>query len=222
VDPQRAPRPLLVAHRAGNRLADLRAAERLDAIVEADVRLYRGRLEIRHLKTAGPLPVLWDRWRLEARWRPRLLLSELLAATPPSTELMLDLKGPRLRLATMVLHELRPHLGTRPLTVCARSWRLLEVFAGSPVRRVHSVGSARQLQRLLRAFRGERLQGVSIHERLVDSASVAALRALADDVFTWPVNHPERAAELLRHGVTGLISDDVERIALPVAPGASA
>ena len=78
--------PFLVAHRAGNRLVDLWAAEHLrSALVEADVRLYRGRLEVRHLKTAGPLPVLWDRWQLVAPWRPRLQLYELLAATSDET-----------------------------------------------------------------------------------------------------------------------------------------
>jgi glycerophosphoryl diester phosphodiesterase len=52
-------RPFLVGHRAGNRLHDLHAAERLKpTLVEADVRLYRGRLEVRYLKTAGPIPIL--------------------------------------------------------------------------------------------------------------------------------------------------------------------
>lgn len=211
--------PLLVAHRAGNRLADLRAAERLDAVVEADVRLYRGRLEVRHLKTAGPLPLLWDRWRLESRRRPRLQLRELLAAAAPSTPLLLDLKGPRLRLATLALEELRPYLRTHRLLVSARTWRLLEPFAGTPVRRVHSVGSARQLVRLLRTRAGERLDGVSIHERLLDAGSAAALLALAEHVLTWPVNRPERARELLRLGVTGLISDRPDRIAAALAGG---
>ena len=205
--------PVIVAHRAGNQLAALRAAERREAIVEADVRLFRGRLEVRHLKTVGPLPLLWDRWRLEAPWRPRLLLGDLLEAAGPATALMLDLKGRRPELAEQALEELRPSLGSRRLTVCARSWRLLETFAGTPVRRIHSVGTARQLQLLLRRYAGTRLEGVSIHERLLDAVSAAALRKLADEIFTWPVNRPERAAELLGLGVTGLITDDLDRLA---------
>ena len=56
---------ILVAHRAGNDLKRLHEAEALGiAHIEADVRLWRGRLEVRHLKTLGPIPVLWDRWRL--------------------------------------------------------------------------------------------------------------------------------------------------------------
>src|SRR3954470_21371543 len=86
--------PFLVAHRAGNDLALLRRAERVRArLIEADVHLRRGRLEVRHLKTLGPLPVLWDRWYLASPRTPRLELQELLASAAPDTALMLDLKG---------------------------------------------------------------------------------------------------------------------------------
>jgi hypothetical protein len=71
--------------------------------------------------------------------RPRLRLDELLAATPVDTELMLDLKGPRKRLAERVLCAIKPYLGERRFTVCARWWRLLEPFAGAPVRCVYSI-----------------------------------------------------------------------------------
>ena len=79
-----------MAHRAGNDLARLREAERLGAVVEADVRLWRGRLEVRHLKTIGPVPILWDRWELASPFAPRLELHALLAAARPGTQLMLD------------------------------------------------------------------------------------------------------------------------------------
>jgi glycerophosphoryl diester phosphodiesterase len=203
------PRPFLVAHRAGNRLSDLHAAERLSpTLVEADVRLYRGRLEVRHLKTAGPIPVLWDRWKLVASWRRQLRLEELLAATDPETELMLDLKGPRKRLAELVLREIEPYFSERRFTVCARWWRLLEPFAGTPVRRVYSIGSARQLRSALRRLANQALEGVSIHERLADKESITALRETADIVMAWPVNESARARSLLRLGVHGLITDD--------------
>ena len=207
-------RPFLVAHRAGNRLADLRAAEKIGAaLVEADIRLHRGALEVRHLKTVGPLPILWDRWELAAPWRPRLKLDELLAATAPETELLLDLKGSRTELGRRVLEAIAPYLRERRFTVCARSWKLLEQFAGEPVRRVHSVGSARQLRRLRRRFAGRRLDGVSVHEQLLDPESVTTLRGIADVIMTWPVNRPERARELLRLGIDGLITDDAVGLA---------
>jgi glycerophosphoryl diester phosphodiesterase len=206
--------PFVVAHRAGNQLDLLHRAELLDvALVEADVRLYRGRLEVRHLKTAGPLPFLWDRWTVRALWRPRLELRGLLAATRDTTELMLDLKGPRRALGERVAAELAPYLGRREFTVCARNPRLLEPFADAPVRRVRSVGSRRQLRRLLDRFSGAQLDGVAVHERLLDERVVAELKQVARIVMTWPVNAPERARELVRLGVDGLISDDAEGIA---------
>jgi glycerophosphoryl diester phosphodiesterase len=198
-----------VAHRAGNRLSDLHAAERLKpTLVEADVRLYRGRLEVRHLKTAGPIPILWDRWKLRGSWQRQLRLDELLAATAAKTELVLDLKGPRKRLAEGVLRAIEPYLAARQFTVCARWWRVLEPFAGTPVRRIHSVGNARQLREVLRRFAGQRLEGISIHERLADRETMASLREIADLVMAWPVNDPERARALLRLGVAGLITDE--------------
>jgi len=206
--------PFVVAHRAGNQLDHLRRAELLGvALVEADVRLYRGRLEVRHLKTVGPLPILWDRWTLAAPWRPRLELCDLLAATDDTTELMLDLKGPRRELAQRVASEIAPYLGRRPFTICSRWWRLLEPFADAPVRRVRSVGSRRQLRRLLGRAPATLLDGVSVHERLLDARVVSELKEVAKVVMTWPVNAPDRARELLRLGVDGLITDDAERIA---------
>jgi hypothetical protein len=198
--------PFLVAHRAGNDLEQLRIAEEHGvALVEADVRRWRGRLEVRHLKTVGPLPIFWDRWRLAGPFAERLSLADLLAAAGPGTELMLDLKGRDTRLAHDVLAALPPG---RRVTVCSRTWRLLEPFAGlEHVRVVHSVGSPRQLRALLRRF--HRLDGVSIHERLLDPRTAAELRARAALLLSWPVTTLPRARELAALGVDGLISSDL-------------
>lgn len=213
--------PFVVAHRAGNSLEKLREAERLDvALIEADVRLFRGRPEIRHLKTVGPLPLYWDRWKLASPFRRSLDLPELLRSSGSATELMLDLKGPKRRLAELVRAELEPYLPGRRFTVCARSWHLLDAFEGLPVRRFASVGSRRQLRRLLERYEGTGVDGVSIHERLLDARVVAELRAVAGLVLTWPVNVPGRARDLLRMGVDGLISDHVVAIAPATAAAA--
>jgi glycerophosphoryl diester phosphodiesterase len=215
--------PFLVAHRAGNQLDLLRAAEaeHRGAIVEADVHLFRGRVEIRHLKTLGPLPVFWDCWQLAPPWRAHLQLSDLLAAASPETELMLDLKGKDPRLAERVIAELEPYFAKRRLSICTRAWPLLEAFDGLPVRRIHSVGTARQLRALIRRANASRIEGVSIHERLIDLAAVTELRRVTGIVMTWPVNDLTRAAELARLGVDGLISDRPGAISGLAAPEAA-
>jgi glycerophosphoryl diester phosphodiesterase len=213
--------PFVVAHRAGNCLDRLRDAERIGvALIEADVRLYRGRPEIRHLKTVGPLPLYWDRWELASPFRRSLVLSQLLGSTAGATELMLDLKGANARLAEIVRRELEAHLPGRRFAVCARSWDLLDAFDGLPVRRFASVGNRRQLRALRDRFAETPLDGVSIHERLLDTRVLAELRSVAGLVLTWPVNVPARARELLRLGVDGLISDDAGVIAPVAAAGA--
>ncbi len=86
--------PLIVAHRAGNHLDKLAEAFALGVdYAETDVWLHRGRLEVRHEKTLGPLPLLYDRGRLFPGWKPRLLLRDVLQAALGQGKLFLDLKG---------------------------------------------------------------------------------------------------------------------------------
>jgi glycerophosphoryl diester phosphodiesterase len=211
------PRPFVVAHRAGNDLALLRRAEALPAVrlVEADVHLFHGRLEVRHLKTLGPVPILWDRWELAAPWTPRLVVDRLLAGAAPDTELMLDLKGRDRRLSERLVAALAATArDDRRLTICSRTWSLLEPFAAVPgIRVVHSVGSARQLAALRDRFDGRRLAGVSIHRKLLDPDVVADLRERTDMLITWPVADAGEARRLAAWGVDGVISESFETIA---------
>ena len=208
-------RSFVVAHRAGNDLDRLRAAAALALpLAEADVHLHRGRLEVRHLKTAGPLPVLWDRWRLASVRAPRLRLETLLEEARGGPELMLDLKGHDPRLAGRLAAAVR-HVGVAArITVCSQDWRLLEHLSGEPDRRqVHSVGNARALARLRERFWGARLAGVSIHRRLLDAATVQDLHARAELVLSWPVETVAVARHLAVLGVDGMISQAFEPIA---------
>jgi glycerophosphoryl diester phosphodiesterase len=201
-------RPFVVAHRAGNDLHRLQAATALGLpLAEADVHLYRGRLEVRHLKTAGPLPLLWDRWEVASPRTPRLELEALLEAAAGGPELMLDLKGHRPELTRRVLEALAARGTGRRVTVCSQDWDLLEPLRDTGgVRVVHSVGSARALRALHRRFAAERLAGVSIHGRLVDPASARALAARAELILSWPVETEAEGRRLAALDVDGLIS----------------
>jgi glycerophosphoryl diester phosphodiesterase len=200
---------VLVAHRAGNALDTLRSAQGHADVVEADVHLFRGRLEVRHAKTVGPLPLLWEQWYLLARDTPRPLLGDLLAAAAPlAADLMLDLKGPDPRLPGAVRRALEGWTGDRRLIVCSRIWRTVDrLRATADVRALHSVGSARELRALLRRYGPGALEGVSVDHRLLSPVMVEALRVRTDVVWAWIVDDPARAALLARWGVTGFISD---------------
>ena len=114
------PSGVVIAHRAGNSLERLAGAGAVADVVEADVHLFRGRLEVRHAKTLGPFPRLWERWYLLEPDAPRLLLEEVLAAAHPGIALMLDLKGPDPRLPRAVLAAARERLAGPGLIVSGR------------------------------------------------------------------------------------------------------
>ncbi len=172
-------------------------------LIEADVHLFRGRLEVRHLKTVGPFPLFWDRWELRGPATPIASLEDLLQIT--DAPLLLDLKGAN----SMLTSQMAAMVGGRAGTwVCSRRWvhieRLAEVdqLVGVP-----SAGSRAQLRRLLRRYGPGSLGGVSVNADLLSPPLVDALRIRAQHVFTWRVNDVEQARRLVSWGVTGLISD---------------
>lgn len=202
--------PYVVAHRAANTIAGLHAAGAAGArLCECDVHLFWGRLEVRHLKTFGPIPILWDRWYLVNPFRRRLLLADLLRSAAPDEHLMLDLKGLRSAVGTRVRRALHGHRGT--VAVCSRNWRALERLRGLPdVQLIHSVGSARQLRELLRRFGPASLQGVSINAALLTPQVVAQLRERAATVMSWPIRTRAQADRVIAWGVRGLITEHLQ------------
>lgn len=177
------------------------------------MRLFRGRLEVRHLKTVGPVRIYWDRWRLCGPRAAILDLDTLLAAAAPATRLMLDLKGFDPRLGGAVLAALDRHPAAR-VTLCARHWHHLAAFEGRPgVELVRSVGNRTQLRAVRRLLATRPLDGISIHRRLLTPAVVAELRERVPLVLSWPVNTEEIASLLAGWGVNGLISDRPQLLA---------
>ena len=208
------PPVLAIAHRAGNSLPALAEAVARGAdVIEADVHLVGNGFELRHSKSLGPLPWLWDRnpWELTPRSVRQLQLRELLEAPHSPAALMLDLKGtgPVGRRAVQALAAYQPE---RPVLVCARYWPSVFAFAHVPwARPVLSARNRAELLRLRRRLRGSaRPYGVSLHNSLLTAPLVRELRDRVELVMTWGVNDQpalDRAASL---GVNGVITDSAD------------
>jgi glycerophosphoryl diester phosphodiesterase len=212
---------LAIAHRAGNSLAGLATANDLGVdVIECDVHGHRGRLEVRHLKSAGPLPFLWDRWELVAASAPRLGLAELLAADRHGTTFMLDLKGRDRRTSRAVAGLLHEVGHARPLLACGRWWPAVDAQAAD-LDFVRPVLSARNRAELLRLRRrltaGPAVYGVSVHASLLDRVVVSALHRHVERVLTWPVNDQDTLDLVLGYGVSGVISDEAGILAQVVS-----
>jgi glycerophosphoryl diester phosphodiesterase len=216
-----ADRPLIaIAHRAGNHRKLLRRAEEIGAdYVEADVRLHRGRLEVRHLKTVRYLPLLYDRWKIFGRrvgfslapgWANRLVLSKLLEALEPEMGLMIDLKGDDERLPSSVLSALDDAGSQRRVIVCGQNWRHIDPLLDVPaVTAVHSVGNSHQLVRLF-ARPNFKTQGISIDQALLSRDVADRLHELAPMLLTWPINSLALLDRVTAFGVDGVICDRMQ------------
>lgn len=202
---------LAVAHRAGNDLAVLsEAALRGADIIEADVHLHRGRLEVRHLKSMGPLPWLWDRWELHPVARDQLLLDALLEALPDRQTIMLDLKGVG-KVGPETLRHLHERSVRHPLLVCARWWPSALAFRDVPWAKVLLSARGRaevaRLRRYLRAHRPP--YAVSVHLSMLTPALVREVQGAGSRVLSWPVDD-RSALERARHlGVDGAITKEL-------------
>ena len=209
---------LAVAHRRGNSLASLREA--LDVgvdLVEADVHAYRGRLEVRHLRTMGGLPWLWDATGVVHRGRHvHLELADLVSALGDDDRLMIDLKGVHPRLAPSVARLLREATPERGLTVCTKSWWMLDAF-DVPVRRVLSAATRRGVSRLRARVAQAPVHGVSVRRSLLSPSLVEELHRGTDLVMTWPVDTPEALADARRLGVDAVISKEMDVLRQVVA-----
>ena len=207
---------LAIAHRAGNDLDALRTAVDLGVdVLEADVHVRAGRLEVRHSKHLRPLPVLWDRGpaglELTRTSVPQLELAALLAALDGTTTVMLDLKGPG-RVGARVAELVHATAPGAPVIVCARWWPNVDALDTlGLVRPVLTARTPLELRRLGRRLaRGRRPYGVSLHRSLLTSALVARLRDEVEVVMTWGVNDLGALTQVLDLGVNGVISDEAE------------
>ncbi|MBI4570949.1 MAG: glycerophosphodiester phosphodiesterase [Chloroflexi bacterium] len=211
-----AARPLAIAHRAGNDLDLLARAAQLGVdYAETDVWLRRGRLEVRHDKTAGPLPFLWDRWSLRPNWSRRLLLGDVLRAAAGRVRLLLDLKGQDARLPDSLAEEIA-HAGGEDAVAFTGGWRYLdqlgELLPQAP--RFYTIGGRDGLAAMHARLASRPVPGVSIDGRIVVQADAAALKAGGvGTIIAWAVETPDAAERLLHWGVDGITTKSWELLA---------
>lgn len=187
-------------------------------LIETDVHFYKGRLEVRHMKTLGPIGLLWDGLRLGNPFAPRLRLGEVLDSLRPGEEIMLDLKpvvdgrGSGERMAAAVMEELERALPGARATVCSRRWDYLPHFRARPnTRVVYSCGSAAERDRLLAG--PQEIDGISIRQDFVTPERAPAILARGGLVMSWAINDVATLERIAALGVNGFISDVPEAIA---------
>ncbi len=215
-------RPLIIAHRAGNNLADLTEAFAVGVdYAETDVWFHRGRLEVRHDKPAGPLPFLWDRWSLKPSWEPRLLLDEVLAAASRRGRLFLDLKGRETGLADAMHAAIERANAAGAVAFCG-GWghldKLRELLPQAPA--LYTVGTLERLEELRPRLARRNMTGVSdvtgvsIDSRILTASIVSDLKeAGVETIVSWRVETEETARRLLSWGVNGFTSDSLALLA---------
>lgn len=211
-DPATLRRPITIAHRYGNTLDLLRQASDAGAdFVELDVWLRRDRLEVRHEHTMGPVPIWYDKWKIE-RPRPVPLLGDILAALPARMGVMIDLKGTNPGMPAAVIAAVEPYIGAHPIMVSARTWSWLPVLmaAHPQLMLFHSVGKPKHLAAVQPMLEAVENDAISIHYDLLNAAAVASLRELVSLIAVWPVNDESRLRNVLSWGVDAIISDDLE------------
>ncbi|CAN5853807.1 glycerophosphodiester phosphodiesterase [soil metagenome] len=205
-------RPLAIAHRAGNDLD--RAAEAIADgadMLETDIWPFHGRLEVRHTKTIGPLPIYWEKWYIDSIGGRQMHLAELLEGTPVGAQLFLDLKGRFPRLGHRVVRAIQRIQPEREMVICGRSWRQLDAIATVPnVHIFYSVGDEDELAQVWSKLESRQNRAVSINHGLLTEETVARLNDLGTTIIAWTVNDPAVARTLFELGVDGFTTDNRE------------
>ncbi len=227
--------PLRIAHRYGNSRRHLAlAAQGPVDYIEADVWYQNGRLAVRHERKLGPLPILFDertkdpgeggpddhclplgRWCVKLQLRP-LYLDEVLALARGRRRVMVDVKGcPRDRqsaFARALAQRVRSAGMVEEVTFCGQNWPVLRrLRAIDRGLRVHySIGAKQQLAAFSHVHQDETLRGVCVHHDLINPRALAGLKQRGLAVWTWTVDDPALARELVAMGIDGVISNRLD------------
>lgn len=203
-------RPLAIAHRAGNNIEEAHKALAYGAdMLETDVWPRLGKLEIRHVKTIGPIPIFWEKWHIESIGGRQLRFNELVEALPDDARLFLDLKGLKPQLGQRIVDAIARIQADRHIIVCGRTWNQLDPIEKLPnVHVFYSVGDEKELARVWSRLEAQEFPAISIHHGLLTEETVARLKDLNTTIIAWTVNDPEIAKTLFQRGVDGFTSDN--------------
>lgn len=205
----RLPIPFASAHRAGNSCeAALRAIEAGADLIETDIWLHKGRLELRHKRTLGPIPILWEKWAIEPGWKPRYLLRDLLQDVPDDVLIFLDFKGDDMGLGPAVLEELRLFAPDRVVATCGRNYPQLQVIDGAPnIITFYSVGEGKEWPIAQDLIRQSITPALSLAAELATQERIDWVSDLGGRVVCWGVQSPEEMERLRAMGVDGFTTD---------------
>lgn len=203
------PKPFASAHRAGNsRQQALQAIEAGADLLETDIWLHRGRLELRHKETLGPIPLLWEKWAIEPGWKPRYLLRDLLQDVPEHVLLFLDFKGEEMQLGPEVLKELQSFAPGRMVAICGRNYPQLQIIADAPnVLCFYSVGDDAEWPIAQKLIARSNPPALSIHADLITPERMAWMNDIDGIVVCWNVQTEAQMQHLRDIGVDGFTTD---------------
>lgn len=196
-----------IAHRAGNSVEKLKAAEGRVDLVEVDVhRSHGGSAEVRHSKVLWPSRRLWERWYLLPKDEVIPSFAEIVGSASADTGLWLDLKGVR----NDVVDQITALSVGRDLVVSSKSWWLLAPFASDGgVRTFRSAGNRFELALLLWLPTSVHTDGAVVNRRLLSDKMIERLRGRGQ-LYTWNVRDEATVEHLRDRGLDGVILDDID------------
>lgn len=201
--------PALIAHGAGNSgaLAAAAVAAKADYL-EIDLWVHRGRFEARHeRRLALALPVLFEKWYVRGAPRTPYDLSQLLAAAPAPTGILLDLKNAPASAGPLARAALNDAVNAGTVLASSQHWPLLRALHRElpSVGLFYSVDVPAKLDLFLSVSERDHLpMGISCNHQLVTEELVALEHARGLAVIAWTVDDPEEAARLVAMGVDGI------------------
>lgn len=209
------PKPFASAHRGGNsRRQALAAIEAGADLLEADIWLHTGKLELRHKQTLGILPILWEKWAIAPGWVPRYHLRELLDDVPEDVLIFLDFKGTAMDLGPEVVHELQRFAPSRVIAICGRNYPQLQTIAHEPnIICFYSVGSEEEWPIAKELIAASNPPALSLDANLATPERINWMSSIGGTVVCWNVKSESQMNELRAMGVDGFTTDSPNLLA---------